>query len=93
MHDYSEKVAELRARIAALRSRIGSNYESFEGIEAQQLVARESREVAEPQKNVGPTPKIEPDWEAINRLKEQNDAREAKEAELSAMKAKLMGKK
>ena len=39
------------------------------------------------------TPKIEPDWDAINKLKEKNDAMEAKSAELNAMKAKLMGKK
>ena len=51
----------------------------------------QARSVERPR--VSDTPKIEPDWDAINKLKEKNDAMEAKSAELSAMKAKLMGKK
>jgi hypothetical protein len=38
-------------------------------------------------------PGVEPDWDAIAKLTAENDAKEAKAAELTAMKAKLMGKK
>jgi hypothetical protein len=38
-------------------------------------------------------PRVEPDWDAIAKLTAENDAKEAKAAELTAMKAKLMGKK
>ena len=97
MNDRSQQVADLRARIAAVRSRFGWDQASYQSTPAQS----ESM-VVEPQPEqagsverarVSDTPKIEPDWDAINKLKEKNDAMEAKSAELNAMKAKLMGKK
>ena len=50
----------------------------------------QARSVERPR--VSDTPKIEPDWDAINANIAKNDAAEAKAAELNAMKAKLMKK-
>jgi hypothetical protein len=97
MNDRAQQVADLRARIAAVRSSFRWDQESYQSTPAQPKPV-----VVEPQPEqagsverarVSDTPKIEPDWDAINKLKEKNDAMEAKSAELNAMKAKLMGRK
>ena len=38
-------------------------------------------------------PRVEPDWDAIAKLTASNDEKEAKEAELNALKSKLKGNK
>ena len=97
MDDRKQQVADLRARIAAVRSRFGWDQASYQNAPTQSksMVAEpqpeQARSVERPR--ASNTPKIEPDWDAINKLKEKNDAMEAKSAELNAMKAKLMGKK
>lgn len=79
-NELAEKVTELRARIADLRSRVGGNDESDKSTQTQSepMVVEQKRKqdecVAQARTRVDP-------------------AREAKAAELSAMKAKLMGKK
>ena len=97
MNDRSQQVADLRARIAAVRSRFGWDQESYQNAPAQPKPV-----VVEPQPEqagsvertrVSDTPKIEPDWDAINANIAKNDAMEAKAAEMAAMKAKLMGGK
>lgn len=84
MDDREQIVANLRARIAALRKRLDLGIESFEDMPAPSI----NNSVTEPQR-----PKVEPDWDAIAKLTAKNDEREAKSAELAAMKEKLMGNK
>ena len=97
MNDRAQQVADLRARIAAVRSSFGWDQASYQNAQTQsesmvvQPQPEQTRSVE--RARVSDTPKIEPDWDAINKLKEKNDAIEAKSAELNAMKAKLMGKK
>lgn len=79
-NELAEKVTDLRARIADLRSRIGGNDESDKSTQTQSepMVVEQKRKqdeyVAQARTRVDP-------------------AREAKAAELDALKAKLMGKK
>tara|TARA_B110000503_G_C7152245_1_gene415713 strand:- start:173 stop:460 length:288 start_codon:yes stop_codon:yes gene_type:complete len=80
-----EQVRNLRARIAALRSRIGLGIESFE--DAQASGVQHTPERPKEEKRV--EQKVEPDWNAINRLKAINDAKEVKDAEMNALKSKL----
>ena len=97
MNDRLQQVADLRARIAAVRSSIGWDQASYQSTPAQsesmvvQPQPEQTRSVE--RARVSDTPKVEPDWDAINKLKAKNDAMEAKSAELNDMKAKLMGKK
>ena len=95
MDEREQEVANIRARIAALRSRIGLGLESFEATQAQPkpvVVAPKSEHPRSVERSrVIDTPKIEPNWDAINANIAKNDAMEAKAAEMSAMKAKLMG--
>jgi hypothetical protein len=84
-NELAEKVTELRARIAALRSRIGLGIESFE--DAQAYGVQHTPERPKEEKRV--EQKVEPDWNAINRLKAINDAKEVKDAEMNALKSKL----
>jgi hypothetical protein len=97
MNDRSQQVADLRARIAAVRSRFGWEQASYQSTPAQSesMVVEPQPEQARSveRARASDTPKIEPDWDAINANIAKNDEREAKAAELSAMKAKLMGKK
>ena len=97
MNDRSQQVADLRARIAAVRSRFGWEQASYQSTPAQSesMVVEPQPEQARgvERARASDTPKIEPDWDAINANIAKNDEREAKAAELSAMKAKLMGKK
>jgi hypothetical protein len=85
MNDYQRTAANLRARIAALRSRLSLGIESFEDTQAPRVQYSAKR----PTQETRVESRVEPDWDAINRLKATNDAKEAKEAEMSAMKAKL----
>jgi hypothetical protein len=97
MNDRLQQVADLRARIAAVRSRFGWDQASYQNAQTQSesMVAEPQPEQARSveRARASDTPKIEPDWDAINANIAKNDEREAKAAELSAMKAKLMGKK
>jgi len=45
-------IADIRARIADLRSRLARDYESLEGIETRPRVVHEAREVGEPVQDV-----------------------------------------
>ena len=97
MNDRLQQVADLRARIAAVRSRFGWYQASYQNAPAQSesMVVEPQPEQARSveRARASDTPKIEPDWDAINANIAKNDEREAKAAELSVMKAKLMGKK
>ena len=87
--EYQRQAAAIKARITALRSSLASGLESFEAIEIQRVVNTPQRTKEE--KRV--VTKIEPDWDAIAKLTVENDAKEAKDAEMVALKAKLMGNK
>ena len=76
-NDRTKTIADLRARIADLRSRIERDYESTEGIEPQQRAVRDTTEVEESLSNVGQT----------------YEQREKRNSELEIIKKKLMGKK
>jgi len=76
-NDRTKTIADLRARIADLRSRIERDYESPEGIEPQQRAVRDTTEVEESLSNVGQT----------------YEQREKRNSELEIIKKKLMGKK
>lgn len=71
--DRTKTIADLRARIASLRSRLAGNTESPERVETQQRVIPETTSVEEPTRDV--------------------EQREKRNAELEAMKSKLMRKK
>jgi hypothetical protein len=83
------QVADLRARIAAVRSRFGWTKESTQIAQTPRVQHPPER----PKEEKRVEPRVEPDWDAINKLTAINDAKEAKAGELNAMKAKLMGKK
>ena len=97
MDDRKQQVADLRARIAAVRSSFGWDQASYQNAPAQSesMVVQPKPEQggSVERARVSDTPKIEPDWEAINKLKAKNDALEAKANEMDALKAKLLGKK
>jgi hypothetical protein len=86
--DFEKEAASLRARIASLRSRISLGIESFEATQVQGIQYTTERPAEEKRME----PRVEPDWDAINKLKAMNDAKEAKEAEMAAMKSKLTRK-
>ena len=87
--DYKKRSADIKARIAALRSRLASGNESFEDPLAQRVRYTTER----PTETARVHPRPEPDWDAIAKLTAENDAKEAKAAEMDAMKAKLRGNK
>ena len=89
MNEYERTAQSLKARIAALRSSLASGLESFKAIEIQRVVNTPQRSKEE--KRV--EPKVEPDWDAIAKRTAENDAKEAKDAEMVTLKAKLMGNK
>jgi septin family protein len=93
----AEQTQGLRNRSAAIRAAINNSSQRLHE-KTQEALQSDSntQRSAEPGLQVKATKapvKIEPDWDAINKLKAKNDAAEAKSAELNAMKAKLMGKK
>ena len=87
--DYSKRSADIKARIASLRSSIAGGLESYKAPQTQgvQYTTERQTETA----RVHPRP--ETDWDAIAKLTAENDAKEAKAAEMDAMKAKLRGNK
>jgi hypothetical protein len=89
MDDYERHAASIRARIAALRSSLAGGLESYKAPQTQRVQYTTER----PAEAARMEPRVEPDWDAIAKLTAENDAKEAKAAELTAMKAKLMGKK
>jgi hypothetical protein len=89
MDDYERHAASIKARIAALRSSLASGLESYKAPQTQRVQYTTER----PAEATRVEPRVEPDWDAIAKLTAENDAKEAKAAELIAMKAKLMGKK
>tara|TARA_R110000822_G_scaffold66857_4_gene163157 strand:+ start:665 stop:937 length:273 start_codon:yes stop_codon:yes gene_type:complete len=89
MNEYERTAQSLKARITALRSSLASGLESFKAIEIQRVVNTPQRSKEE--KRV--EPKVEPDWDAIAKRTAENDAKEAKDAEMVTLKAKLMGNK
>ena len=93
----AEQTQGLRNRSAAIRAAINNSSQRLHE-KTQEALQSDSntQRIAKPKLQVKATKapvKIEPDWDAINKLKAKNDAAEAKSAELNAMKAKLMGKK
>ena len=94
----AEQTQGLRNRSAAIRAAINNSSLRIHDKKNKMQVQPDSntQRSAEPRVQVAASKtsvKIEPDWDAINKLKAKNDAAEAKSAELNAMKAKLMGKK
>ena len=94
----AEQTQGLRNRSAAIRAAINNSSLRIHDKKNKMQVQPDSntQRSAKPGLQVKATKapvKIEPDWDAINKLKAKNDAAEAKSAELNAMKAKLMGKK
>jgi hypothetical protein len=89
MDDYERHAASIRARIAALRSSLAGGLESYKAPQTQRVQYTTER----PAETARMEPRVEPDWDAIAKLTAENDAKEAKAAELIAMKAKLIGKK
>ena len=87
--EYQRQAAAIKARIAALRSSLASGLESYKAPQTQRVQYTTER----PAEATRMEPRVEPDWDAIAKLTAENDAKEAKAAELTAMKAKLMGKK
>jgi hypothetical protein len=91
--EYERKANALKARITTLRNFMSSsNYTSevssniFSKDSNQQ-----SQDLASTQRTID-TPKIEPDWTAINKLKAKNDAMEAKAAEMDVLRTKFQKK-
>jgi len=86
LNDRAQQVADLRARIADVRSRFGWDQTPNQSTQAQpKPVVAESQpkqSSSVERSRVSNTPKIELNWDA-----------DARAAEMNAMKAKLMGKK
>ena len=89
MDDYQRQAAHIKARIAALRSSIAGGLESYKAPQAQRVQYTTER----PTETARVHPRPETDWDAIAKLTAENDAKEAKAAEMDAMKAKLRGNK
>ena len=89
MDDYERHAASIRARIAALRSSLAGGLKSYKAPQTQRVQYTTER----PAEAARVEPRVEPDWDAIAKRVAENDAKEAKAAELTMMKAKLMGKK
>tara|TARA_R110000868_G_scaffold344319_1_gene605312 strand:- start:146 stop:520 length:375 start_codon:yes stop_codon:yes gene_type:complete len=93
----AEQTQGLRNRSAAIRAAINNSSQRLhektqEALQSDSNTQRSAKPGLQVKATKAPV-KIEPDWDAINKLKAKNDAAEAKSAELNAMKAKLMGKK
>ena len=96
MVDIYEQALLIRARIAALRHHLQQNPIHIKTSRAPvtfKVTSADYERLDELPPVVPSKPTIEPDWEAIAALKIKNDEREAKNAEMEAMKAKLRGKK
>jgi hypothetical protein len=89
MNEYERTAQSLKARIAALRSSLRGGIESFKAPQAQRIQDTTER----PTEAARMEPRVEPDWDAIAKLTASNDEKEAKEAELNALKSKLKGNK
>ena len=89
MNEYERTAQSLKARIAALRSSLRGGIESFKASQVHRTQYTPER----PQEEERVHPKLEPDWDAIAKLTASNDEKEAKEAELNALKSKLKGNK
>lgn len=63
--DRTKTIADIRARIASLRSRLEGKIESPERAETRQFVVQETREVAEPIRDVEQREKRNTELEAI----------------------------
>ena len=87
--DYAKRSADIKARIASLRSSIAGGLEYYKAPQAQRI--QDTTERPKEEKRV--EPRVEPDWDAINKLTAINDEKEAKANEMDALKAKLMGNK
>ena len=93
----AEQTQGLRNRSAAIRAAINNSSQRLhektqEALQSDSNTQRSAKPGLQVKATKAPV-KIEPDWDAINKLKAKNDAAEAKSSELNAMKAKLMGKK
>jgi hypothetical protein len=94
MVDIYEQALLIRARIAALRHHLQQNPIHIKTSRAPVTFKVTSTDYERLDKSlpiVPPKTVIEPDWDAIAALKAKNDEREAKNAEMEAMKAKLRG--
>ena len=87
--DYAKRSADIKARIASLRSSIAGGLESYKAPQAQRVQYTTERQTETARVH----PRVEPDWDAINKLTAINDEKEAKANEMDALKAKLRGNK
>ena len=85
MDDYERHAASIRARIAALRSSLAGGLESYKAPQARRIQDTAER----PQEEKRVEPRIEPDWDAIEKRVAENDAKEAKAAEMEALRSKF----
>ena len=77
--------ASIRARIAALRSSIAGGLESYKAPQAQRVQYTTKR----PKEEKRVETRVEPDWDAIAKRTAENDAVEAKAAEMNSLRAKF----
>ena len=83
--DYAKRSADIKARIASLRSSIAGGLESYKAPQAQRI--QDTAERPKEEKRV--KPRVEPDWDAIAKRVAENDAKEAKAAEMEALRSKF----
>ena len=87
--DYTQRSADIKARIAALRNSIAGGLESYKAPQTQRIQDTTERQT----KTARVHPRPETDWDAIAKLTAENDKKEAKANEMDALKAKLRGNK
>jgi hypothetical protein len=80
--EYQRQAAAIKARISALRSGIAGGLESYKAPQTQ----RDQYTTERPQEEKRVEPRIEPDWDAIEKRVAENDA---KEAEMEALRSKF----
>ena len=80
--EYQRQAAAIKARISALRSGIAGGLESYKAPQARRIQDTAER----PQEEKRVEPRIEPDWDAIEKRVAENDA---KEAEMEALRSKF----
>ena len=85
MDDYERHAASIRARIAALRSSLAGGLESYKAPQTQRVQYTTER----PAEAARVEPRVEPDWDAIEKRVAENDAKEAKADEMEALRSKF----
>ena len=83
--EYQRQAAAIKARIAALRSSLASGLESYKAPQTQRVQYTTER----PAEAARVEPRVEPDWDAIEKRVAENDAKEAKADEMEALRSKF----